>query len=197
MKAPPHQSLASLVDRWRELSPAELRGCRRNYHRVRLSTPFGFIRLPAPEVWPVDEWDAEARMWCLCDEPIDEVTLWVDYGLQDIPWRSRSNIERIVAAATERSIVEREGWVRHEAEHRSGGRVVAHLFDGEEKGEPLRYWRWNVSLLTERGLLAIFISLVTSPPLHDTPDEKLLVRLYDEAAPICEVGEPPHRLGAD
>lgn len=177
---------------WAALPETERAGCRLGWHRLRFASPFGFIHMLVPENWPVDEWDAKAGMWCLCDDPADNVTLWVDYKtLKPRPWRSGVDLERELENAVA-AAMSRNGRVRGRRVHAEGGSIVATVHEGVEDGMRLRYWRWELAQPRfDGGGVIVHFSLVTTPAVHDTPDEALLVRIFDEELPHCGIGEAP------
>ena len=189
---PLEDPLWARVQEWRRLSETDRTGCRFDWHRLRIVKPFGFIRMLAPEGWPINQWDAEAGMWCLCDEPEDEVTLWIDYRLQD-----GISADRFDALAAD---IER----RWPADIRNRGRL--HLDGGgfllratkmaEENGEMLRYFHWTAVAPISRGVMFVSFGLVISATSQDTADEALLVRIFDEEVPRFEFREPPARKPA-
>lgn len=185
--------LQRAVRRWRALPESERAGCTRGWHQLRVANPFGFLRLTVPENWPVDEWDGSAGMWCLCDEPDDEVTLWVDYYVHKLP---PDLAQAALARMLDRFVAEVEakgGRRRHHRERADGGRVAASVYEAEERGEHLRFWRWEAIKPCAGGVVIVHFSLAMATSLHDGPDEALLVRIFDEATLDWEIGEPPAR----
>lgn len=187
--------LQRAVERWRALPENERAGCARGWHRLRIAKPFGFIRLTVPENWPIDEWQEGSGMWCLADDPAaDEVTLWVDYYVHKRlpPNPSQAALARLL----DRFVVEvedRGGRRRYERERADGGCVATSVYEDEERGERLRFWRWEAAKPCAGGVVVVNFAFVTIGALHDGPDETLLVRIFDETVPDWEIGEPPAR----
>lgn len=76
-------------------------------------------------------------------------------------------------------------------ERPDGGSIVQTSYAAEERGELLRFYRWDIFKAIPRGALIVHFSLVIPPALHDTPDEDLLVRITALEAELCAIGEPP------
>lgn len=184
------ERLPQLVERWAAQPPSEREDCRLDFRRIRIAEAFGFIRVPAPMAWTDDRWDPEAEMWGLSGEPALDARLWVDYDVNPVELESDDRLRRVLL-----DVVGPRGRlpakVRFDCSHEDGGWIVATFHEEQEHGERRRYWRWNVAKRRQGGLCVLYIVLEVGPTVGETPDETLLVQLYDEAAPISEIGEPP------
>jgi hypothetical protein len=175
------------AQKWRRLPESERVGCRLDWHMLRIVKPFEFLSVLAPESWPVNKWDPEAKMWCLCDEPADEVTLWVAYDvIEGIPGDRvdvlvDGMIRKWPPNLRDRGRLSREG----------GGFLLRATKMAEENGEMLRYFHWTAVAPIRRGAMLVNFGLVISASSQDTPDEALLVRIFDEEIPRYEFREPP------
>jgi hypothetical protein len=175
---------------WRRTPEAARSGCRFDFHELRAISAYGFIDLLAPKRWN-DGRDAENGMWgCYCDGE-DSGTLWIDYNAWTVKPGHEADVGDLRRAAAETSSAP-EGCKPEGRRTRSdGGSILQASYMAEEDGEKLRFHRWDIFKPLDLGAIIVHLSLVIPPPMQDTPDETLLVRIIDLEAELCEIGAPP------